>query len=432
MAVTIDWSDKVIYVPKTDLVLIQETPVEIREMNLNWFRLQLKDIEDSTDGIVNLDTHRHNTETTLGGLTYARVIEIINGYTVTFEDGQYAVNLVGANSNVADVVNVNQVSVRSANSAGMTSSQDIVYGSYNGGVHIDFNSPFSGTIHPVGTPRQKVNNLSDANLIADYNGFDKFFLYGSTVVDTGGDYRNKTFIGESPSKTVIEVSSEAQVEGCEFYEAHVVGTLDGDLLISRCLLTDLDYFYGYIEQCFLAGGKIELGGGNQAVLLDCWTGKEHHEIDMGGSGQSLVAANLNGHLKITNKTGPEQVTLFLNSGSVRIDLDTVINGIIHADGIGELQDAEGKPLCSGTYGNLVVENNLTNVCTISDGIMERPVEGLYTMEEAVRLMLSALAGKLSGASTTSVRIRDINDTKDRIVAIVDEHGNRTAVEIDEE
>jgi hypothetical protein len=49
----------------------------------------------------------------------AMVIEIINGYTVTFEDGQYAVNLVGANSNVGDKVNLNDVSVRSANSAGL-------------------------------------------------------------------------------------------------------------------------------------------------------------------------------------------------------------------------------------------------------------------------------------------------------------------------
>jgi len=46
------------------------------------------------------------------------VVEIINGYTVTFEDGQYRVTLLGANSNVADVTNVNQVSIQPNNSAG--------------------------------------------------------------------------------------------------------------------------------------------------------------------------------------------------------------------------------------------------------------------------------------------------------------------------
>ena len=43
-------------------------------------------------------------------------LEIINGYTLTFEDGQYAVNIYGGNSNVADVNNKNQVSVNTANS----------------------------------------------------------------------------------------------------------------------------------------------------------------------------------------------------------------------------------------------------------------------------------------------------------------------------
>jgi hypothetical protein len=99
--------------------LVQASPTEIRELDLNAFRLKLKDLEDSPEGMPYLDTHRHNTSVTLGGVTFARLIEIINDYTITFEDGQYAVNLVGANSNVGDRVNVNQVSVRSANSAGL-------------------------------------------------------------------------------------------------------------------------------------------------------------------------------------------------------------------------------------------------------------------------------------------------------------------------
>ena len=42
-------------------------------------------------------------------------------------------------------------------------------------------------------------------------------------------------------------------------------------------------------------------------------------------------------------------------------------------------------------------------------------------------MLAALVGKLSGAATTTVTIRDVNDTKNRIIATVDADGNRTAV-----
>jgi len=91
----------------------------IYELDLDQFRLDLKALEDDEEGMPFLDTHQHNTEVTLGGITLARVIEFINGYTVTFEDGQYAVNAVGANSNIADVMNVNQVSLRTFNSAGL-------------------------------------------------------------------------------------------------------------------------------------------------------------------------------------------------------------------------------------------------------------------------------------------------------------------------
>lgn len=50
--------------------------------------------------------------------------------------------------------------------------------------------------------------------------------------------------------------------------------------------------------------------------------------------------------------------------------------------------------------------------------------------EAMRIILAALAGKLSGAPSGPIAIRDINDTKDRITATVDGSGNRTAITID--
>lgn len=115
----VDWATRVIFVPRGDTALIQSVPTEVRELDLNAFRLALKSIEDSEEGMAYPDTHRHVAPITVGGVQLARVVELINGYTVTFEDGQYAVNLTGANSNVGDRVNPNQVSVRVANSAGL-------------------------------------------------------------------------------------------------------------------------------------------------------------------------------------------------------------------------------------------------------------------------------------------------------------------------
>ena len=126
MAITIDWATKVINIPQDYLT---DLGGGVYELDVNTFRLDLRDIEDNEEGIPFQYTHIHNTEVTLGGLTLSRVVEIIAPYTVTFEDGQYAVNLVGANNNIADRTNVNQVSVRSSNSAGMVT----VSGSGSGG-----------------------------------------------------------------------------------------------------------------------------------------------------------------------------------------------------------------------------------------------------------------------------------------------------------
>ena len=116
MAISINWGTKVITVLKTDMTMISAT---LYELDVNIFRLVLKDLEDDEAGMPFLRTHNHNTTVTVGGATLARVVEIINGYTITFEDGQYAVRLVGANNNIADVMNLNQVSLRTANTAGL-------------------------------------------------------------------------------------------------------------------------------------------------------------------------------------------------------------------------------------------------------------------------------------------------------------------------
>lgn len=119
MAISVDWATKVISIPQADLTLISGT---IYELDSDWLRLQLKDLEDDEVGMPYLDTHRHNTTVIISGVTFARTIEIINGYSITFEDGQYTVIIKGSNNNYHDVaggiLNQNQVQIIPSNSAG--------------------------------------------------------------------------------------------------------------------------------------------------------------------------------------------------------------------------------------------------------------------------------------------------------------------------
>jgi hypothetical protein len=116
MAISVDEVTKIITIPKADLTFLSGIDYEL---DTNAFRLELKTWEASEAGSWRSITNLHNPEYIISGVTYARAINIINGYTVTFEDGQYRVFLVGSNNNILDVVNVNQVSVSPLNSAGL-------------------------------------------------------------------------------------------------------------------------------------------------------------------------------------------------------------------------------------------------------------------------------------------------------------------------
>lgn len=120
MAVTVNWSTGLISIPKADLTLVSGT---LYELDTDAFRLELRALEASEPGLPWPRTHDHNTTYTVAGVTYARKVEIINGYTVEFEDGQYSVRLVGSNNNIFDVENnvlvQNQVQIIANNSAGL-------------------------------------------------------------------------------------------------------------------------------------------------------------------------------------------------------------------------------------------------------------------------------------------------------------------------
>lgn len=121
MAITIDWATHVISVPQADLTLVSGT---LYKLDTDVFRLELKALEASVYGIVNLKNQTHNTEVTVAGTTFARTVEVLAPYSVTFTpDSQWSVRLEGSNNNIFDIesgiLNQNQVQVIPTNSAGL-------------------------------------------------------------------------------------------------------------------------------------------------------------------------------------------------------------------------------------------------------------------------------------------------------------------------
>lgn len=343
MPVTVNWPTKVIDVPISYMNQIQVTPVPIYELDLNAFRLDLKALEWGFPGMGFVKTHNHNPPFNLGGVELARTVDIVNNYTVTFEDGQYAVNLIGANSNVGDRVNVNQVSVRSANSAGLVTSTAIEFGEYGDKVTVDVanltGSAVPGTIYPTGTLRQPSDNLVDARLIATSRGFTTIAIVGDITITTGDDVSHFIVLGTSHVNTLVTIEDPAVCDGTQFNNCNVTGILDGDTHIEGCMVGNLNYVNGHIHSSGLYG-TIVLGGSEDAAIVNCYVVDNQNlpTVDMGGSGQNLVMIDYAGSVTLKNLSDSGvTATINLDGGSVILD-STISAGTIKVTGIGMVID----------------------------------------------------------------------------------------------
>jgi len=341
--IDVTWGTSTIIVPKSAMTLIQSSPTTIYSLNLDQFRLQLKNLEDDAIGMAYQKTHNHNTTVTVGGVTLARVVEILAPYTVTFEDGQYAVNLEAANSNVGDRTNVNQVSIRSANSAGLVDLDVLLAASYQGQVCVDIQniSGFAqaGTATPVGTRAIPCNNFADAITIAENNSIKRFQLMSSATLTINDFSDGYMFYGDNANTNIVTLNAGANVTNCEFKNLTVTGTLDGNNTLKECQVGNLTYTYGFLFQCAISEG-IAIAAGSRCAIFECYANPTSIDtdpiIDMGGTG-SLTAQHLSGNFKIINSDGTGDIYLGMDGGVITID-GTVTGGDIYVHKTADIID----------------------------------------------------------------------------------------------
>lgn len=348
MALSIDWATKIITVPKADMTLIQASPIEIRELNTDSFRLELKEIEATFDGMAFEKTHVHNPPFLIGGVELARTIEIVNGYTVTFEDGQYAVNLQGSNSNIADVINVNQVSVRSANSAGLVTSAAIEQIEYNNAVWVDQTGGTTGSVYPKGTPRQPVDNMDDAYVIAQARGLRKIHFIGNYTFSPTDVFLDLEFEGDSEAVTTVVLASGSLLGRCEFRDMTIQGASTGFILLENCIIDNAtaeglvaSSANVIIRNCLFRGTTtVPSNYTGQIRAIDCYSdvaGADTPVIDMQGADANFIFRNYSGGIKFDNINTSKSHSVDLNSGQVILDASCV-QGNITIRGVGRVTD----------------------------------------------------------------------------------------------
>lgn len=126
MAIDVDWPTGVITITQTDTTLLTDLGSGLFRLNTDALRLQLKDAEDSDDGMAWTRTHVHNTTVTISGINYVRAIQLLSPYAIVFlPDTGWTVTMDGASNNnfhdaQAGRLITNTVNVISNNSAGNT------------------------------------------------------------------------------------------------------------------------------------------------------------------------------------------------------------------------------------------------------------------------------------------------------------------------
>lgn len=287
-----------------------------------------------------------------------------------------AVDGVGSNIDpVLQSANV-QVVMTASSSATLQEQEALQFSSYNGGVTVDITSSHTGVDYPIGTAQAPVNNLQDALDIAADRGFNVFFVLGDLTIDGGLNFSQISFVGESIDKSEFTIDSDADVTQCEFYEATVQGTLDGECKIKDCNILNVNYVSGVVELCIISG-DILLGGGTEAYFLDCWAGSllgAPPTIDIGGSGQTLVMQNFNGYIKWKNLSGTsDQANASLNAGWLILE-NTITAGWVNVIGTGVVEDYS-----TGTA--VVNTEHLVNPHNIRDRVWsDARAQLLYDME----------------------------------------------------
>jgi hypothetical protein len=151
-------------------------------------------------------------------------------------------------------------------------------------------------------------------------------------------------------------------------------------------------------------------------LLACFSAGLSGSISVNATIQAIqileAEADLTGSGVITNAQLGAIISMVANpTASV-----TISTGILKA--LGALESDIGGPVelsPAGLAAALLDDND---------------IETGYSMREALRIILTAMGGKVSGAGTSTITFRNVTDDKDRIVATVDNDGNRSVVTLD--
>jgi len=127
----------------------------------------------------------------------------------------------------------------------------------------------------------------------------------------------------------------------------------------------------------------------------------------------------------------------LTKGTDKLQVDaTEISGdSASADNLESDYDGTGYTKANSVVGTCTTVSDKTGF-SLSDGgvdaILDEIIEGTHTLRHYMKIFASVLVGKVTGGGSATIIYRDVDDSKNRIVATVTEDGNRTDMTLTED
>lgn len=333
-----------------------------------------------------------------------------------------------------------QVVRTSSSSATLQELATIEHGSFEDKITIDSinGHPGTGRINdePIGTPKNPSNNVLDAFAIRAERGFKTVSIVEDLTLTADANVQALKYIGRDRKGVTVTVDTAADVLKCHFEEMTLLGVLDGNSTVINCDLSSLNYIDGHIENCILNAGTILLAPSTVTDIIKTQsgvTGISSPIIDCNGTGEISMRGHIGG-CKAINYTGSGDHSIDLAGGQFILDSATITGGTWAVRGEGKLVDENNVPIATGSWnGGVTIVNETSNylISLVAPAVWASIIEAGYTAEGLLKVLSAVLAGKVSGGGTGTEVFRDINDTKDRIIATTDSSGNRTAIVVDD-
>lgn len=238
--------------------------------------------------------------------------------------------------------------------------------SFGNVVTVDVISGQSGTTYPTGNQEYPVNNIPEAVIIASERGYTEIHVRGNLTLGAGDDVRGLHITGTTHINSQLIVEPDCLCLDTQFSAFDITGTLDGNSLIKDCIVRDMDYFNGHIQNSKLAG-RLNLRGEAAANIDSCtmYGITTPVSISCGGFGQNLIMTNWSGVLSITDITGDSVIGIGCAAGSITLE-SSCTAGTISISGNGQCFD--------NTTQSCYVINTITDGTEIAN--LQRVIEYL--------------------------------------------------------